>query len=234
MRVSNMAKSQASKANSKADKNTSSKASKPAQASKANKVATGKSETVAQVVADHSFAIREQQAKLKLLAATKGKLVVSTVSDEGEADTTTIAIDAVCPASIEKPTYDVLNGRLTSRTQVIHSILIDAAKRGVVMTTKAIQESLESYLGIGHGAAYAHLNTLLGKGDNLSHPCKITPYVVHDESVTWGWGLSLEACRLAGIGKTDLPFWVSLPKGGKYNPEKVKSVKVLPEKKSKK
>jgi hypothetical protein len=115
---------------------------------------------------------------------------------------------------------DCLNGRIGSRTQVIHSILIDAAKRDVVMTTSAIQAALENVLGTGHGAAYAHLNTLAGKGSSMSHPCRqpvsvdngTGPYVHHnDEVIADGWGLTLVACKLAGVKK--LPSW--LPKSKK-------------------
>ncbi len=213
-------------------------------AAKKATVQTGKGESPATLAANN-FAIRDRQKKIKLMLAklTGSKLDLAGLpmfdGDSGEevagAKSHTVKIDAIVSAAEEQPKYDVLNGLLCGRTQVMHSLLIDAAKRNVVLTTNAMQQALESYLGSGHGAAYAHLNTLLGKGDNPAHPCKLTPFVVHDETVSHGWGLTEVACWLAGIAKSDCPTWVKFDKTGPYakqgKPQTVKTMPIVPKKK---
>lgn len=154
---------------------------------------------------------RNQDEKLvRIAAATVVHKGVAVADAEGTARKVKLAPCLHgCPEGAVK---DALNGRIGSRTQVIHSILIDAAKRGVIITTQGIQNALEMYLGEGHGAAYAHLNTLNGKGSSASHPCKTTPYVHHnDEQVPDGWGLTYYACKLAGIAEKEMPAWVVKP-----------------------
>lgn len=164
----------------------------------------------------NSLAAKVLENKLACHAAAK---MTATVQNKDEASARTVSMLPVINTQWqpEGAISDCLNGRIGSRTQVIHSILIDAAKRDVVMTTGAIQAALENVLGTGHGAAYAHLNTLAGKGSSMSHPCRQAvsvdngtgPYVHHnDEVIADGWGLTLVACRLAGLKK--LPSW--LPK----------------------
>lgn len=167
-----------------------------------------KKDDSAKILANPIADPRDQNEKLVRIAATKGK--VSATDADGTARRVTIA--PVLPKGVEGAIKDVLNGRIGSRTQVIHSLLIDAAKRGVILTTQGIQAALESYLGEGHGAAYAHLNTLAGKGSSPVHPCKKMPYVHHnDEQVPDGWGLTYHACSLAGIPASEMPSWVIKP-----------------------
>lgn len=171
--------------------------------------------------------IRDAEEKAKRLAAAlkknKGKLTVQGADGE----TLKVKPTPVMPLGVEGGTVDCLHGRVGSRTQVIHSILIDAARRGVILTATGIQAMLESYLGKGHGAAGSHLNTLRGgnggAGGAYSHPCSPvetggggTPYLqwVHDEETgkKLGMGLTYIACQLAGIKPADMPAWVIVPK----------------------
>lgn len=164
---------------------------------------------------------RDKDFKLAALAAVKGQAKVA----EADGSATTVKFKPVFNDAwqAEGTLTDCLNGRIGSRTQVIHSILIDAAKRGVLMTSSGIQAALETYLGEGHGAASAHLNTLHGKGSNRSHPCAqppgftngngpTGPFVEHRTEATGAaWGLSYYACLAAGIKPADMPAWVTKP-----------------------
>ena len=58
---------------------------------------------------------------------------------------------------------DALSGRIGARTHSIHSVLLDAALVGALLTTKQITERATAHLGAPCNATASHLNTMKGR-----------------------------------------------------------------------
>jgi hypothetical protein len=97
---------------------------------------------------------------------------------------------------------DALRGRVSCRTHAMHEVLVEAFKKGSLVSTKDIVAGARALLGEGHASfakldktAPSHLNTMKGRG----YVERVT-LAGGDGVSSTGWRLTAAGAKLVGLG----------------------------------